>query len=679
MRALFFTFWVLIVGLLAAPAAAEGRAPIHVQVVLDSSGSMEKSDPRHLSLLAGMIFSDLAGPQDSLGILSMRKGKFVEERLSAIKSRRKQVRDAVRTLPFLGSTFCAEPLHEAAAGLASQAAAEPDARQFVIFFSDGECPDPDAVREAAVRLRDAKVQVFSIGLFDAGASPEATAALRSIAAITGGEFFGASSAAQLPQHFAAILGRIVGSEAVDLTLEPGADAMAELDGYVYDASLIVTGSGPVVIEKAERPDGTALQVPAKPNYAITSAAFHVASFDNGYGRHYSVLRIEEPAAGNWKFRVRGPPDVAALLIQNYALDPVVEAAAQKPVFAVGESCEVRAWLRGKGGERITDAKFLERVEFTATIKDPSGKETAVTLKPGKDGMFVGTHPLAMAGKWSLRGRSRMKSGGLDKRSAETAVEARAAKLSLAADHPPFDLGSVPAGSTSGPHTIDLGGSELPAPVELTLALQGADGVRLEPRKLDAGPQVLQHDVNFTIELDHAGGPLDGQLVVSMGDATVTIAVRGEVIPLSFWERWGRLILTVGIGLLILLVVLFIIHGFVSPHTFPTHLRLEWGETVDRLDKNSIVLSKTPKAKRGFRRNAKVILGGTGPRAFLPGGAQFAEIEAVGPARYVIRTFGAPLEEVSRFDAAKTKTLDGSEHPMAEQQIYRVGSQYLRVK
>ena len=67
--------------------AAEGRVPIHVQLVLDSSGSMVNNDPDRLSSLAGMIFSDLAGPGDSVGILSMRKGKFVTQPLAEIAAR----------------------------------------------------------------------------------------------------------------------------------------------------------------------------------------------------------------------------------------------------------------------------------------------------------------------------------------------------------------------------------------------------------------------------------------------------------------------------------------------------------------------------------------------------------------------------------------------------------------
>lgn len=671
----------LLIWLWSLPLAAQDhRAPIHVQIVLDSSGSMVDNDPGRLSSLAGMIFSDLAGPGDSVGILSMRAGKFVEEPIGAIGERRKKVRDSVKSLPFLGSTFCAEPLEAAAAGLARMRTKQPKARQFVVFLSDGVCPEgqPEAVREAARQLGTAGVKVFSIGLFGDGPG-DPTADLRAMAALTDGEFFSATQASDLPQRFASILGRIVGSEAQTITIEPGADVMATLDGYVYDASLIITGSRtPIVVTKAEGPVDTKLDLPRRAPYAVTSPNFHIAAFSNNRGSHYSVLRIEEPAAGNWTFQVDGPADMQALLIQNYALDPVVEFANPRPVYALGESCELKAWLRGKGDAKISDPKFLAKVEFTVTLADPSGKEHALVLKPGADGTFAGAQKLDVPGKWTVRGRARMKSGGLDKRTALRRFEVRAATLALAPNHPPIDLGSVDAGSTTKPFTIDLTGSEFPAADELALRLEGAPGIRHTPGSMKIGPNSKTGEVTFTIETDHPGGPVSGKLLIDMHGTTVALPVTGTVVPLSFWERWGRLIITIGVGLLLLLLVLFVLYGFVSPHAFPADARLNWGESLDRLKKNEILIREIQGTGKGFYKNARLVVGG--PGSFLPAdGAVLAEIAVAGAAQIVIRSPNVPLHKVNKFDDSKTKAVDGNETAMHSGEIYQVGKLYLRLR
>ncbi len=674
---LLILLWVL------PTAADEGRTPIHVQIVLDSSGSMTDNDPRRLSSLAGMIFSDLAAAGDSVGILSMRKGKFVTEALAPIGDRRKKVRESVRLLPFQGSTYCADPLEEAALGLETLRKSQPTGRQFVIFLSDGVCPDThkDRVRDAARALGTAGVKVFSIGLFgaEAAAGPDATADLRAMAALTDGEFFSAQTAADLPRQFASILGRIVGSEAEVLTLEAGADTMAALDGYVYDASLILTGTRtPIIIKKAVGPVDTKLEMPGRASHSVTSSAFHLAAFGNDVGGQYSVLRIEEPAPGNWTFRIDGPADVEALLIQNYALDPVVELGTTKTIYAVGEDCTVRAWLRGKGDEKIADAGFLDRVEFTVTLADPSQNETQVVLKPGPDGVFVGTQKLDVAGEWTARGRARMKKGGLDKRTAQAKFEVRVPSLALAKNHPPIDFGSIDAGATTEPFKVDLAGSEFPAAAKITLSVDGLNGMRHAPKGFDVGPTAHTGEVRFTAEADHAGGPVSGTLVIGMNGATVSLPVSGTIIPLSFWERWGRLIITIAVALLVLLLLLFIIYGYVSPHSFPADARLNWGESKDRLKKNEILISEIQGTRSGFYKNAKLTVGG--PGSFMPAdGAVLAEIEATGPSQITIRSPSVELHKVNKFDDSKTKAVDGNETGMHSGEIYQIGKFYLRLR
>jgi hypothetical protein len=679
--------WFALFLLWAMPLQAQenqGRPPIHVQLVLDSSGSMEDNDPRRLSSLAGMIFTDLAGPHDWVGVVSMRKGRFVEERITRIGGRRSEVRESVRGLPFRGSTYCAEPLRQAAKGLEDLRKKDPDARQFVVFLSDGKCPADSgaAVRDAARTLGDDDVRIFSIGLFEDAAFEEGdpTRDLRTMASVSDGEFFRVKKAADLPEGFAAILGRIVGSEAQPVTLEAGEDATAQLDGYSYDASFIATGSGKsVVVDEATGPGGEPLDLPRRARHAADRDGFYSAAFGNGAGRHYSVLRIDEPSAGTWTFRVDGPSNLKGLLIQNYALDPVVELADVRDVYAVGEEVTPRAWLRGKGGDRIEDAAFLEKVEFTVYLTDPKGKQRTMTLEATDDGTFRGKAALDHPGDYVVRGRARMKTGGLDKRTEPFTFTARKSSLAFATDQQSIDLGSVKAGTTTEPHGLDFGASELPRAVKVRLELDGLEGVRVKPGDLEITAGQTTAEATFTIYADHPGGPIEGTLRVEGAGKPLTLPVTGEVVPLTFWERWGRLVMAIGVGVLGLLLLIFIVYGFVSGHSFSSDARINWGESLERLDKNEIVIRELRGTGKGFYSNAKLEIGGPNSPLAI-GGVKLAEIEATGPTQTTITAAeGAELRKINKFDESRSKKVDGGTAAMHQGEIYQVGEMYLRLQ
>lgn len=663
---------------------AAGRPPVHVQIVLDSSGSMKQNDPRRLSSLAGMIFTDLAGPDDWVGVLSMRKGEFVEERITQIEGRRERARESVRGLPFRGSTYCAEPLQQAAAGLADLRKRDPTARQFVIFLSDGECPPDSAaiVREAARELGDDDVRIFSIGLFedDALAEGDPTRDLRTMASVSDGEFFRVKKAADLPEGFAAILGRIVGSEAQKIALEPGGDVTAELDGYAYDASFIATGSGkPVVIDQAQGPGESAIDLPRRTRHAGVGERFYAAAFDNGAGRHYSVLRIDEPPAGTWTFRVDGPSDLKGLLIQNYALDPVVELEDLRDVYAVGQEVTPVAWLRGKGGDRIDDQAFLEKVEFTVYLTDPKGKQRTMTLEPTKDGTFRGKATLQHPGEYVVRGRARMRSGGLDKRTETFTFAAVQPKLVFADAQEAIDFGSVKAGRSTDSFSLDFSGSELPHAVGVRLRLDGLERVAVDPNELELASDATQSEVSFEIGADHPGGAVHGTLVVDGVGQPLRRDVKGEVVPLTFWELWGRLVTAIGIGLLGLLLLIFIVYGFVKGHSFSSDARINWGDSLDRLDKNEIVIRELRGTGKGFYRNAKLVIGGANSPLAI-GGVELAEIEATGASQTTLTAAsGAELRKINKFDDSRSKTVDGNTTAMHQGEIYQIGEIYLRLQ
>ena len=699
-------------------AARPGRTPLHMVVVLDTSGSMEDSDPQRLSVLAAQIVTDLSSPADRLGLLTMGRGgldDYVLAPLGPVEGRRERLQRELQRIRFDGATDCVGPLREAADRLREarqgqgqgngpgNGPGEEQAEQVVVFLSDGICPsggdegdgsDGRAGRElraAAEALAGDGVRVFAIGMFGEAALEERadpSADLRSMATISGGEYFRARQAADLPVRFSEILGRIIGSEAVGVDTAPGTSeeslqqVRAELDGYVWDASLIVTASSPVAIASITGPDGADLPLPAvgDPPFAARRGPVWMTADANGRGQHYAVARITSPAAGPWRFGIDGPADARALLIQNYALDPILERAPARDVYRVGEPFEARVWLRGRDGERLEDPEFLERLAITVELQTPGDATTRVleAETTAMAGVFTATVAPGVEGPHRLRARVAMRGGGLDKSTAPQAFRAFELALALADGQGPIDLGALKAGTPSPPLPLDLSATEGPVEVALDASLETLEGLQVAPTAPRLTPEDRVVALRFAASEDHPGGPVAGTLLLEAGGATLRVPVHGEVVPITFWERWGDLLLAIGIGLLALLALAFVVYGFASPHSFTADARLHWGETMARLAKNEVVIRELDPARgRGFFRNAKLPIGG--PTGFLHDGTHRATLEATGPGRMTLLIEpGIEVHKIDRFDASKARLVEARRIPIHSGEIYRLGDTYVRI-
>lgn len=679
MRTLIFLFLLL----WAAPIAAEDRPPVHVEIVLDSSGSMLDNDPGRLSSLAGMIFADLAAPGDLLGVQCMKKDGYTLQSLAPVEQARSRARERIQRLPFHGTTDCAGPLKVAARELEKARQNQKSAQQFVIFLSDGVCPrerpdEAQALLDAAEKLRNDGVRVFSIGLFDEAATqgkdPERD--LQNMAAATHGEYFRATQASDLPRRFADILGRIVGSEAQPFAIEPGKATEVELDGYVQDASVIVTTHRrPVRVTRVTAPGGSSLNVPLKnPPFEVLESAFFESAGNNGKDGHYVVLRLNAPRAGTWKFIVDAPADATALVIQNYGLNPVMDL---KPSYRAGQPAKIGLRLNGPEGQEIVDPGFMGKVVASARGTGPDGV-IEVPLSVSPEGLLTGQFTPQKAGAWTFVGHVALKTGGLRKTTLPATTQAIDLQLALAADQGPIDFGRVKAGTASGDFLVDLGASQLVGAYELELKT-GLAGVTVVPSKTSISPENKQVRVKFEVDEGHEGGAVEGQLTLGTSGVFVTVPLTGQVEPISFWERYGKLVIAILAALGLLALVLFVVRGIFGPHNFGPDTRINWGETVERLNKNSLVIREIRGTGSGFYRNARLVFGG--PTSFAPAdGAPLVTIEAVGPNRLEIRAEGGvELLAVNKFDHEKTKKVEGNTSPMSAGEIYKVGRFFVRVR
>lgn len=684
----------------AMPAVAAGppvRPPAHVEIVLDTSGSMRGNDGRRLSALAAMLFADLAESTDSLGIYGMmeyRNGYSLRP-LGPVGTDTDSIKRTFRDVPYNSGTDCAGPLQRAAEELEVAAKQQPNAEQFVIFLTDGLCPNEptdasaDPLGTAAQRLAKNGVKVFTIGLFLETETFEKDPELepKRLERITGGQYYRLNVPTEIPQRFAQILGSILGSQAQPVEFDDAGKTEIELDGYLVDASLIVTSAGnPAAISEMVDPNDRTYGLPSgRPPFQHIDKGLRAIADGNGRDQFYEVVRLEKPVSGTWRVSVDGPAGTRGILIQNYALDPVLELPEKADKYKIGESIKPVVYLRGPEGNRISDAEFLKKVSFSLESTSPSGKTEGLDLAAQPDGSSTGTLKLTEDGEYRLSARAAMKAGGLDKETDPITIETMALELAVASNQGPIDFGTVRAGETSEKQTVDLSASKVGSTYALTIELEltGDGDIENMPDEAPISPDSQMVEVAFEVDTDHPGGKVDGTLEIRFEKQKVRVPVTGNVIPLTFWERFGKLIMALGAGLLGLLFLMFIIMGFVRPYSFSPAAKVKYGESMKKLQRQKpMQIVQIRGTKKGFYRNARLFIGGSKrPFLFSVGSEPIATLTAVGPNLIEISAGeGVELREVNslRPDRENDKVIASGSDRFRSGKTYRLGKYIIEI-
>lgn len=198
---------------------AEKYENVAVVLVIDSSGSMEKTDPQKLRGTAANIFIDLLSPDDYLGIITFHTAVDTVAPLEKIRNRENRTILKEKLYPKLvssGDTNYQLALSEAQRQL--DGLNEKDIRKVILFITDGK-PDPDPARSKDSKfmsdymntlwktVSDISIQkypVYSVAFGD-DINPQL---LQKISAETGGEYLGINDSAELASSFFTILSNL---------------------------------------------------------------------------------------------------------------------------------------------------------------------------------------------------------------------------------------------------------------------------------------------------------------------------------------------------------------------------------------------------------------------------------------------------------------------------------------
>jgi len=681
----------------AAPAAGQEKARADVVVIVDTSTSMREPgmDPERSSLLVTKLLSDIVPGDlavvrvldliaDAADIPSRHTGIFdactedPRQRCERVErasdwdadARRKKLGAIAR--PSRGDAAYKQQLEShleqrsnnspfdlafrAAQGIFDDHRSSPTPR-FVIWLSDGRPEDPASCQRAIQEVTGSGVDVEAIvfGKGDPSFARQVGLPVRQVA-----------SPAEIMKAFAASFRRMVQAPyAVDgrVADAPGFEVKPNVD----EAWIVVYGDDSLGEVTLDSPGGS-----VKADYA----ADHWA----GAGA-YRVTYLTRPAAGRWTVHATGGGSgVAYAVVQRSSLGPFL--LEPKSAFA-GAPVTLAAGVRGgPSGPPIADPAVLSEITLTAEIQGQT-----IHLVHTGGGRFTGR--VTFHGKGRVPVRLRLKSALVDRTADETVevtgffnypggpidvdlgtlgVGAESCRpLLLKADHQgevPFELRALrglpsghtltvrlPAGTLKlrGPAVTALPG----APFEVCLATTAR-----APSSAAAGEPWL--------ELTAGEGAAPGQ--------RVTLRLRWTVHGLTFWQRWGWLILC----LLGLLLLAFIVAGYIVPQRFQGSFAVTYVPERDELDEQS------PQPVRqwrgvgiGFYRDARAYLHAD---YRLSGRAQgaLAALHAQKGGPQVLPGKGAPL-----FRETLDSTWEGVPHEGRRARpgdVYRIGERgpYFRI-
>ncbi|HLM74687.1 MAG TPA: vWA domain-containing protein [Polyangiaceae bacterium] len=620
--------------------AAEAAGVLRTVLVIDASSSMLSTDPKELRKVAAELYVDLARDGDELAVTGFdgaareSTGGFTTIRGLPDRDALKQ---AVRAVGKNGSwtDFTAGLLE--AKRLLDAAPDEPGDQEFIVFLTDGRCdPDPKgALAEAARAARAAgspkrveeicqekvlgeilpslgRARVFAVGL--SKGAPRAF--LETLGQRTGGVGLATEKAEELPRVFADVFARLLGSRLIEGESAPAIDIAVGEGMLTLD--VIVVGP-PALSMRLTDPAGREApmgnQAPAEAYFADNPA--------------YRLLKVTKPSPGTWKLGVGGPGKGGRYaVLQN--LDLRLELIELPDVMEIGKPRIQKMRLATPGG-KMPPSEFLSRHELTLLAAEaPSKCEEAlrgqvlkgaprIKVARAKEGHWEHTLLPLQRGEICFEVVLAPLPGGVLSRVTQSKAVRIVPPLRLTAKATPF--GSVKQGQEAKAE-ISFDGSELGEAVEVdfaAIAAPGApsplEGLSMRPRSAALEPGGKNaFELVIAADRDAKGGDRSIEMRVTPSkpkgyeDRATSVVLSITIVPLTFWERYGFWVKVISGSLVGLLLLI----GIAAPARFRKGTMLYYKDTRDPDLPREGSYPLAAKAKAGFYRGAKAMLGPTGP-------------------------------------------------------------------
>ncbi|MBN2797801.1 MAG: VWA domain-containing protein [Deltaproteobacteria bacterium] len=681
--------WLLALALsLSVARAAPGT---EIVLVLDNSGSMIRTvsgrggtvppaDPERRSVLGTLLLDGMTrDSQDHLTVLTF-------DAAAPDHTRVLPPGDGLRTLPVSGSTLFLGPLARAREILEKSSRDD----KLLVFLSDGAPNDYRDPRRGPEVLgldrREVPFQTLIMSLIPEGSDGEAARQFMRPLALDPADWVQVRDSADLVERFTDAFARAQGARPLTGRLAQGRSLSFEVGPHVSEVMVLTASAEPTgpyqatlvgprgeVRPRASGDNGCDLQLPESPHLCDPPRM------------HYRVWRQphQEGSAGSYTLANKGGSgEIAYGVILRYDLVARIEV----PQGArVGDEVPLRAWLE-TGGEPFLDEVFFGEEGFAVTA---SVSGASVPLTPQPDGSFTGLwRPQRASGEHPELAAVRFHNTWLDRTAtAEAQVQGRL-ELVLRPQPEVLELGRWRGARrpTERCADLDLSASTNIRLIPLDVQFEGIPGdaiVSLTPLDLGSAREGEPSRWRACVQVPACPDDLsatDQTAIVLRGDdpfyhqGAVRVPLRFAVNDpglLACWWPWLLALAT-------LILLGWVVVGIARPHGFDPEQTMQIAGSERQLGRAAgLVLREQPGGRRGFYRDARVAITGTGD--FVKGRRQAALVLVAGAGGAVLPSLGA-LERRDRrtrqwVAVEAEERLDG----LRAQEIYRLGNLYLKLQ
>ncbi|HUJ17006.1 MAG TPA: VWA domain-containing protein [Nitrospirota bacterium] len=331
-----------------------------IVLLIDSSGSMKRTDPGNYRKDAAKLFASLVGKNDRIAVMSFGDAATM---LIPLTANNDQSRPAVfRAIDRISSREFSTNILDAVQKGYDELKQSTTKNRILVMMSDGRLALGSAEKDSAAHaelmkllpeLKDAGIRIYTVAFTEESDST----LLATMARETDGSFRYAKTERDVHLMFTSIFERLKAPDSV-----PFEGESFVLDREIREAVVLIT-----------KAPGTAVAL-RDPNGGQHTSSRHPSSFNWYASNVFDMITISEPPEGMWTVRLSTNEGNKVYVLTDLSL----RCALDRDFVRKGESVRIDAWLE-KQGVIVTGADLAANAVFSAEVTGPDGKTTAVNL------------------------------------------------------------------------------------------------------------------------------------------------------------------------------------------------------------------------------------------------------------------------------------------------------------
>jgi len=370
------TALAIVIGIFIAltPAAVASAGNMDVVLVMDSSGSMKKTDPHFLRIPAAKLFISLLREGDRASVVSFSDKGYMISPLIPVADKA-NVSSLNRAAEKISSKGLFTNLYEAfntGMRILSDTKAPPDREKVILIMTDGMMDTGDSAEDGRLldlidsellgRMKEQNIKVYSIAFTRLSDQK----LLAKISKKTGGFYNLALTDKELHLIFTSIFESLEKPDMLPMTKNAFL-----IDSSVKEVTIVATKGSPGTDIQLLSPDGQ--------KYSGSRKYSGISWFES---ETFDMITIERPLEGRWEILMSTGEDNKAYVITDLSL----KTNFNNLYSLFGQPMDINIWLE-KNGETIVEPEVLGKIEFYIELTGPDGKTSRLEPFLKEAGIF----------------------------------------------------------------------------------------------------------------------------------------------------------------------------------------------------------------------------------------------------------------------------------------------------